>query len=313
MDVSIIIVSWNVRGYLSRCLDSIFRFTRDVSYEVIVVDNASHDGSPGMVATAFPKVRLIKNNSNAGFAAANNIGLREARGRFILFLNPDTELGNNAPKKMAAFMDSHPDASAIGCRLIYPDGSLQHSTRHFPSAFTDLMAKMYLEWIFPRSGIFNYYHMGLWGHDSLREVDVPYGACLLVRKEVLDSLGGMDEQFFMYYDEIDLCYRIKKGGGKIYFVPDITVMHHANKSSEQAGPGMTAAWKVRSKLKFFLKHYGASGIGALKFNIALQRLLVAGPVSWWHFFTGKPKNLAGIKEYIDFERREYIKFTAAPK
>lgn len=308
MDISVIIVNWNVRDFLRKCLGSLYNFTRDAQFEAIVVDNASTDGSADMVAAEFPQVRLIRNSSNLGFAAANNIGLKEAKGSLVLFLNPDTEITDNAPGKMAAFMYAHPGASAIGCRLVYPDGLLQHTTRHFPSVFTDLMAKMYLEWSFPKSGLFNYYHMGLWGHDRLREVDVPFGACLLVRKDVLERLGGMDERFFMYYDEIDLCHRIKKGGGKIYFVPDITVIHHANKSSDQAPQGDCAAWKVRSKLEFFRKHYGPAGIAGLVFNIMLQRALVYGPVSWRHFFTGRPKNLAEIKDYIAFEWREYRNF-----
>ena len=303
MDISVIIVSWNVRDFLKRCLASIYRRGDAASFEVIVVDNASSDGSADMASREFPKARVIRNGKNLGFSAANNIGLKDAAGELVFFLNPDTELQDGTIGRIISFMAAHPEAAGLGCRLVYPDGSLQHSARRFPSFFTDLMEKLYLDWLFPGSGFFNYYHMGLWPHDRLREIDVPFGACLVVRKSVLDKIGPMDERFFMYYDEIDLCYRIRQAGFRIYFTPDISVTHHSNKSSDQV-IGEATVWKMRSKAKFFRKHYGAPGAAGLVFNLIAERLLVYGPVSLWHLFTKKPANIAGIKEYLGLEWRE---------
>ena len=271
-DISIVIVNWNVRDLLKKCLESIYKYSRDVSFETFVVDNNSSDGSPAMIRSDFPQVILTENRENFGFARANNQALAKCSGRYVLFLNPDTELIDNSIKAMVQFMDASPGASALGCKLIYPDGTLQHSCRHFPSIFTDLMESLCLDWLFPKNKFFNYYKIGLWQHDTVKSVDVPYGACLLVRKKALEDVGFMDERFFMYYDEIDLCYRIKKAGGKVYFTPDITVIHYANSSSSQA-PLEMERYKSRSKFLFFKKHYGILAVAALFFNLAIRSLI----------------------------------------
>ena len=304
MDISVIIVNWNVAPFLEKCLASIYVLTKDAAFEVFVVDNNSSDGSPAMVREKFPAVTLIANNENLGFARANNQALKEARGRYALLLNPDTELTDNALKAMASFMDAHGDIDAMAPQLVFPDGTVQPSCRHFPSPLTDLMENLYLDWLFPESPFFNRYRMGYWKHDSMKAVDVPYGACLLVRRATLDKIGVFDERFFMYYDEIDLCYRIKRGGGKIYFVPQIKVVHHSRRSSEQA-PVDTARWKARSKALFFKKHYGALGVSALRFNIMLQSIMAWGPLSLSHLLFRYPSDIEYIKNEIRINKGEY--------
>jgi len=307
MDITVIIVSWNVKDFLRRCLESIYRFARDIEFEVFVVDNNSSDGSGAMVKAEFPQVNLIANKENYGFSKANNQALIRSRGRYILFLNPDTELVDNSLKAMAGFMETHPDASAMGCRLIYPDGSLQSSCRHFPSFFTDLMENLWLEWIFPRNPFFNYYHMGSWRHDTVRSVDVPYGACLLVRRNTIEDVGLMDERFFMYYDEIDLCYRIKKRGGKIYFTPDIKVLHRLNRSSSQV-PSETGRYKYRSKLLYFEKHYGRLAVVVLFANLCIQTALAPLFFMTRLLLTGRHGNAGYYREYFGLIWREYLNF-----
>lgn len=297
MDISVIIVNWNVKGFLERCLASVYAFTRDIAFEVVLVDNNSSDGSAAMVREKFPAVRLISNNDNLGFARANNQALKQAKGRYALFLNPDTEITGNALKAMADFMDAHEDIDAMAPQLVFPDGTVQPSCRHFPSPLTDLIESLYLDWLFPKSPFFNRYRMGYWKHDSMRAVDVPYGACLFVRRSALEKAGAFDGRFFMYYDEIDLCYRINQAGGKIYFVPGIKVVHHGRRSSEQV-PAETARWKARSKVLFFKKHYGAFGTWSLFFNLALQSFMVWGPLSLSHLLFGYPRDINYIKNEI---------------
>ncbi|MCM8796410.1 MAG: glycosyltransferase family 2 protein [Candidatus Omnitrophica bacterium] len=307
MDLSVIIVSWNVRDFLKRCLESLYRYTVGIEFEVFVVDNNSYDASPDMVRQSFSQVNLIVNKDNLGFAKANNQALTFCSGRYILFLNPDTELLDNSLKLMVDFMDTHPEASAAGCKLIYSDGSLQHSCRHFPSLFTDLMEKLYLDYVFPQSPFFNFYRMGLWPHDTLRKVDVPYGACIIIRKQAIDILGGMDERFFMYYDEIDLCYRIKQTGGSVYFIPDINIVHHANRSSSQVSLE-TQQYKYRSKLLFFKKHYGMLSAWVLFINLCFNKLIVWGILWPINAIAGRRWDIGHLKSAIRIEWQEYIRF-----
>ena len=233
MDVSIIIVSFNVKEYLEKCLASVYRETRGLSFEIFVVDNASSDDSVGMVRELFPEVMLILNRGNYGFAAANNSALKECTGNFVLFLNPDTEIKENAIEKLLKYMKANPSVAVAAPKLLNEDGSLQLLSKKFPSLYSDYMEALFLDAAFPKSKIFNPLFMGLWPHDSTRDVDQPAGACLLVSMYMLIKAGFYDENFFMYYEDVDLCLRIKKAGGRIVFLHDAAVVHHGGKSSEQ--------------------------------------------------------------------------------
>jgi GT2 family glycosyltransferase len=307
MNLTVIIVNWNVKNFLKGCLESIYRFTRGIEFEVFVVDNNSSDGSRDMVKADFPQVRLIENSQNLGFAASNNIALKECASEYVLLLNPDTELADNSLKAMVEYMDAHAEAGCIGCKLFFGDGSLQHSCRTFPSIFTDLMDNLFLAWIFPRSTFFNSYRMGYWSHDHVREVDVPAGACLMVRYDIIRSIGFFDTRFFLYYDEIDLCRRIKNGGWKIFFVPYMKIIHYSNKSSKQI-PLDIIRWMNRSKLLFFEKHYGRWSIIFLLLSLMMRGFIVwvIFPVSW--LLSGRPRDNDYIKRELAIDWGEYMKF-----
>lgn len=289
-DLSIIIVSWNVREFLRRCLSSVHRFTAGIDFEAFVVDNASTDGSAEMVRRDFPQAVLIANAENRGFAAANNQALVSARGRHIVLLNPDTELIDNALKALVDFLDGHPEAAACGPRLVYGDRTLQRSCRHFPTLFTELMETLFLDQAFPGNPVCGRYRMGGWRFDDTREVDQPYGACLMIRADVLRTVGFMDERFYMYYDEVDLCYRIRKAGWKIFFVHTATVVHHANKSSDQARLDCIR-YIFRSKFLFFNKHYGSLSVAVLTAYTLLRMWLVRFPCALAHYVIGRPHDL----------------------
>ncbi len=306
-DISIIIVSWNVKDFLRKCLSSIYRFTEGLEFEVFVVDNNSSDGSSGMVKSEFPQVRFVENSSNLGFSSANNQALKISSGRYRLLLNPDTEITDNAFKKMVEFMDAREEIDALGCRLLLGDGSLQRSCRHFPSLFTDFMETFYLDSIFPNSGFFNYYRMGDWAHNDTREVDHVYGACLLVRGSVFERLGYLDEKLFMYYDEIDLCFRIKKSGGKVYFTDKISIIHHSNKSSDQDRIACEH-YKHNSRLSFFKKHYGLLSVYALSINLAVKTFMVWIIFGMTHFLLKYPRDIDHFKSPIRIMWYENIKF-----
>ncbi|MCX7661081.1 MAG: glycosyltransferase family 2 protein, partial [Candidatus Omnitrophica bacterium] len=292
---------------LRNCLSSIYNLTCGIEFEVFVVDNASSDGSQEMIKKEFPQVYFIENKENLGFARANNQAFKLARGRYLLLLNPDTKLIDNALKQMVDFMDNHPHIDAIGCKLLYPDGSLQKSCRHFPSVFTDLAETFYLSALFPKSPIFNYYLMGSWAHDSLREVDQPYGACLLFKEEIVKKVGLMDERFFMYYDEVDLCYRIKKTGGKIFFVPQIKIIHYANQSSNQV-PLEAERWKYRSRLLFFEKHYGKISVIILTFNLIIKTVITLGIFPLSNLIFNYPRDISYFKRSLKLMWQEYYLF-----
>ncbi len=299
-DLSIIIVSWNVRDLLRACLQSLRSAGSQNSSnaprlasntEIIVIDNASSDGSAAMVADEFPLAILVANSENRGFTRGNNQGLALARGRHILFLNPDTVVLGEALTTMVAYMDAHPQVGASGPRLIYADGTPQSSRRRFPTLATALFESTPLAWHWPAS-------LNPWARryrmedertfavseppkvlDEAEEVDWLVGAALLARREALEQIGGFDEGYFMYSEELDWCRRAKDAGWRIVFLPAAEIMHHEGKSSEQ----VTAARHIRfqtSKVRYFRKFHGSLAAKFLRLAIlgmfAVEWLLEAG-------------------------------------
>jgi len=254
LDLSIIIVSWNVKSLLNQCLSSIFNNPPKVSFEVLVVDNNSHDGSAVMVKGKYPQVKLILNQTNLGFAKANNQAIQESQSRYILLLNPDTQVLPGTLDKMINFMETRPETGALGCKLLNPDGTTQPSCRRFPTINLVLWENLFLSRWFPDVRIERDYKMTGWKHDDLREIDQPMGACLMIRSRILKEIGPMDEQFFMFFEEVDLCYRIKKAGWKIYFTPEAKVIHYSKQSIEQMPGGMSLEY-FKSQYKFMKKHF----------------------------------------------------------
>ncbi|MFH1710130.1 MAG: glycosyltransferase family 2 protein [bacterium] len=275
-DLSICIVNWNVKELLNACLVSIYKNTKDISFEVIVVDNNSSDDSVQMVKKDFPQVKLIANKTNAGFTKANNQAIKISQGRYIMLLNPDTEVTDNAMNKMIKFMESRRDCGALGCKLLNTDGTLQRSCRTFPSLEVMLYNALFLDSLLPKSRIFGKYFMTWWDFNETREVDQPMGSALMIKKEVLAKVGLFDENIFIWFDEVDLCYRIKKAGWKIYFTPDIQIKHHLSRSFKQwkSFPQIikgAVIWR-KSRNYFFRKHKGMLSVSVL---LALDILQVA--------------------------------------
>ena len=226
IDVSIVVVAWNVRQLVYDCLKSVYDETEGIRFEVIYVDNASEDGSVEMVAKEFPQVKIIENQENEGFIKANNRAIRISKGRYVLLLNSDTIVLDNAIAKMIAFADKHPDSGAVGCKVLNPDRTLQRSCFMFPSILNMFLSATYLYKIFPRSRFFGREMMTWWDFDDVREVEAVCGCSSLVRREAIDQVGLMDESYFFYGDDPDWCYRFKKHGWKNYFTPEARIIHY---------------------------------------------------------------------------------------
>ena len=271
MDLSIVIVSWNTRKILKQCLASIFRHPPAGTFEVWVVDNASTDGSVPMVKANFPAVRLIENRENIGFAPANNRAIRAGDGEYVLLLNPDTEVFAGTFDALLNFLRAHPDTGAVGPKTLNPDGSLQTSSYPFPTLSRELWRLLHLDKIAP----YGSYRMTEWAARP-REVDALLGACMLFPRRVLDEVGLFDESYFMYTEEIDLCYRVRQSGRKLFWVPEASIVHYGGQSTRQVAAEMFLQL-YKSKLQFFRKHYGTTAGFLYKlilFFTALPRLLL---------------------------------------
>jgi GT2 family glycosyltransferase len=292
MDISIIIVNWNTRDILRDCLSSVFKQTQGIEFEVIVIDNGSSDRSTEMVEAEFPQVIVIANAENLGFAAANNQGIAVARGRYILLLNSDTLILDDAIAKAVQFADSHPDATVIGCRVLNPDRTLQPTCFMFPSLLNMLLSSTYLYKLFPKSKFFGREQMTWWDRNDTREVDVVTGCFMLVRRGAIEQVGLMDERFFVYGEETDWCYRFKKAGWKILFTPDAEIVHFGEQSSKQMAVEM--ALQLRgSILQFMRKHRSP-----LEYKLAciLTWLFFAVRVPVWF-----------IKQLVNRSQRDYCR------
>lgn len=254
MDLSIVIVNWNTRDLLLAALDSIFGCPPRASHEVIVVDNASSDGSADAVAARFPRAALIRNQENAGYARGNNQGIRTAKGRAVLLLNPDVVLPPGGLDRALQILDSRPGAGALGVRLVHPDGRLQRSVRGFPSPAAVAFEVLGLSRLLPQSRLFGAYRMTWFTYDREAEVDQPMGTFLLLRREALNDVGLLDEQFPIFFNEVDWCCRARRKGWKILFSPEVEVVHHGGASTSLVSARM--AWESRrGLLAYYRKHY----------------------------------------------------------
>lgn len=255
IDVSIIIVNWNTCKITCDCLRSVFKQTADVGFEVIVVDNASSDDSIEMIKKKFPQIVLIANSENKGFAAANNQGMAIAKGKYVLLLNSDTIVLNHAIEKTVTFIEKHPEAGVVGCRIVNQDMSLQPTCFMYPSVLNMFLSSTYLYKVFPKSKFFGRERMSWWNREDVKEVDVVTGCFMLVRTEIIAQVGIMDERFFVYGEETDWCYRMNKAGWKNLFMPNANIIHLGGASSKQIRPEMMAQLRC-SILTFMRKHRG---------------------------------------------------------
>jgi len=257
LDVSIIIVNWNARDYVRDCLKSIYEQTHNVSYEVIVVDNASSDGSSSMIKKEFPLVRLIENKDNHGFAAANNQGMKIAAGRYVLLLNPDTIVLDKVIEKTIAFADSNPRAGVVGCQVLENETKIQRTCFAFPSVGNLILQETGLNRLFPRSRFFGRTDMGWWDRDTQSDVDVVSGMFMLVRREAIEQVGLMDEDYFVYAEETDWCCRFRRAGWRCVFTPAGRIIHRdgGSKSTSRVAVAMYVQCQ-KSILIFYRKNRG---------------------------------------------------------
>lgn len=284
--VSVIVVSFNTREILSRCLERLVGECAGHDAEVIVVDNASRDGSADMVAQGFPQFSLVRSDTNLGFAAANNVGFARARGRYLVLLNPDAFLAPGALAAAVARIDASPRVGLAGGRLLDKDGRLQPSGRLFPSLLNEFLVLSGLAARFPQSRLFGRFDR-TWADPACEaRVDWVPGAFTIIRREALAAAGLFDERFFLYYEEVDLCRRVARAGYEIWYWPDVIVTHLGGESSKtvtsedfsSSGSQLTL-WRMRSALLYYRKHHGAFGAwlaGRLEIGWNRLRLLKAG-------------------------------------
>jgi GT2 family glycosyltransferase/lipopolysaccharide/colanic/teichoic acid biosynthesis glycosyltransferase len=282
-DVSVIIVSYNVRDFLEQCLHSIRRACEHLHAEVLVVDNASHDGSSQMVKSQFPWVRLTENRINLGFAKANNQALKLAGGRYVLLINPDTLAREDTVQNMLEFLRTHPEAGAAGCKILNPDGTLQLSCRRsFPTPWVALSKILGLGRLFPRSRFFGKYNLTYLDPEKTSQVDALSGSFMFLRREALQQVGFFDEQYFMYGEDLDLCYRIKRAGWKIYYLPTTQIIHYKGRSTEASASTVLDFYRamyifvgkhLRRRYLFFLHWFLTLGIATRAAVSFLGRVL----------------------------------------
>ncbi|MCK9409644.1 MAG: glycosyltransferase family 2 protein [Bacteriovoracaceae bacterium] len=250
MKLSIIITSWNTRRLLHACLQSIRIYPPRCTWEIIVVDNASIDGSAEMVSTDFPEIQLIKNSVNTGYAGGNNIGFANSSGEYVLLLGSDTEVFPGTIQRMADFLDEKKTAGIVSCRLQLPDGSLQHSCKRFPSIGNAVAMYCSLHFLNRR------YLMSSFDHTVEKEIDQPDATCIMIRRSALDGYI-FDERFSILYNDVDLCQRIKEKGLKIIFTPTAKIIHHGSQSTKQASPELRLVM-YRNILMYYQLYFGFS-------------------------------------------------------
>ncbi len=274
--LSVIIVSYNVRFFLEQCLKSVYRAGNGIPMEVFVVDNNSADGSCVMVKNQFPEVILIENLDNTGFSRANNQAMRIARGEYQLILNPDTVVEESTFTKILGFMDTHPDAGALGVRMIDGKGTfLPESKRALPTPWVSFYKVFGLAALFPRSRRFGQYHLGYLPQDEVNPIDILPGAFMFIRKSVLEKTGYFDETFFMYGEDIDLSYRIRLAGYQNYYYPETTIIHYKGESTKKASINYVLMF-YQAMIIFATKHFTKSNARWFSFFIRLSVYFRAG-------------------------------------
>lgn len=254
VDLSIIIVNWNGLDITRQCLESIYQQTRDINFEVIVVDNASADSTCKMLREEFPQVKLICNSENKGFAAANNQGINIAGGNFILLLNNDTIVLKDAISKTFLAAKTNPQAAVTGCKVLNRNGTTQSSCFMFPSLLNLMIAAAHLDTFFPKNKFFGRERYSRTDWNCIKEVDAVSGCFMMVRRQAFENIGILDERFFMYAEETDWCMRFKKNGWKILFCPEGQIIHLGGESSKKIKSTMILQLKG-SILLLIKKHY----------------------------------------------------------
>lgn len=269
MEVSIIIVNWNGGSFVRDCLESIYCTSVDIGFEAIVVDNNSSDGSPDTVREIFPQVELVRNTKNLGFARAANQGIERSKGAYILLLNPDIRVEPNSLRRMVDFLDQRPEVGAVGGKLVGPDkrGEARRYYNRFPTVGQVLLNYTALGKILSR---FTRTRFDL---ESAGQVDQPPGGCILLRRRALADVGSFDEDFFLWFEDVDLCYRLKQAGWKIYYLPGAQFIHYGGKSIELLTKGEGERLFFASMFRYLEKHLGRRGVLFSRWVLALDLIL----------------------------------------
>ncbi len=297
-DVTVIIVTWNSREELPGCLGSIEAAARHVRCDIIVVDNQSTDGTRAYLETSHPGVRVIANAENRGFAAANNQALRLVRTRYVLLLNPDTVLHEEAIDRLVGCLDAHPEAFAAGPQVYNRDGSLQRTGVTFPSIGNLLADAFFLDRLFPSSRVFGRHRSLFDDPETERVVDYVQGSCLLVRQAAIAKVGILDEEYFMYFEETDWCYRMHRAGGTVRICPAAGVVHFGGEPSVHYGAARLVDYH-RGLLVFFVRHRSGPEQLVLRGVVILRSCLRI--VTWAGVLLFRPRErraaLSGIRGY----------------
>lgn len=254
MKISVIIVSWNVKAFLLECIRSILLQRLTVPVEIIVVDNGSSDGSPEAVKKSFPNVQLICNKENYGFAKANNIGIKTSQGDYLFLINSDVIVHEGCFDKMISYMTTHPEIGILSPKIVDSKGQVQRSCMGYPSLWNTFSRAMALDSLFPKSKLFGSQLLTYWGHNEIRSVEVINGCFWMLRRSAIEHVGLLDENFFIYGEDIDWCRRFYERGWKLVFFPDAKVTHYGGASSANA-PARFYLEQQRAKYQYWTKHH----------------------------------------------------------
>lgn len=296
IDLSIILVSWNVADLLAACLESIANGTGDLRAEVIVVDSASSDNSVTMLRERFPQVRLIACTENIGYTRGNNVGMAAAQGRHLLLLNPDTEIMGDALTEMVDYMDANPTVGIVGPYTHNSDGSTQSSRRRFPTRTLAFFESTWLQPFAPKT-LLDRFYVNDAPVEQTMDVDWVQGSALMARREVYAQIGGLDEGYVMYSEELDWCKRAKNAGWRVVYVAEAHILHHGGKSSDQVVARRQILFN-QSKLRYFRKVYGGYFAQVLRLFLLLNYAVQLG-VEWLKGLLGhkRPMRQERVRQY----------------
>ena len=327
VDLSIIIVNYNVKEFLQNLISSIYKAGQKIKYEIIIVDNASDDGSIEFLHEKFPDIKLIVNKKNLGFSKANNIGLSIAKGKYILLLNPDTIVQEDTFERMIGFFEQTPDAGMAGCKILNPDGTLQLACRRsFPGPWTSFCKVTGLSNLFPNNKLFARYNLTYLDENQTYEVDAISGSFMMIKRETYEKVGNLDEQFFMYGEDLDLCYRVQQNGYKVYYVHETQIIHYKGESTKRSNLDETKLFYDAMHL-FVKKHLSSfpivelilrSAIGFRKLFafLAKRRVGIFTAFSDFIFFNLclflAEKIYMGMTDWIGFLPKDYLVIYSIP-
>lgn len=274
MDLSIIILNYKSRGLLKQCLKGILERSFSFSHEIIVVDNCSHDGTDEMMKNDFPQVPFIQTGKNIGFSGGNNIAIRKSTGKYVLIMNPDIAVMNDAIERMYAYMESHPNVGIAAPRLLNPDGTVQTSCREFPSIMTIFLRRSPFGKLPGAQRKLRKFLMLDWDHNDNRPVDWVLGACMMVRRSAMDDVGLMDERFFLYFEDVDWCRRFWEKGYPVYYLGKDAELVHYHQRISAVNPGLSGIFNyatrvhIKSGIQYFNKY---AGIQLPKYSLAYEK------------------------------------------